>query len=180
MPKCMEQRQILHIVGGSSRSRAEQSHLGFALGHHCEIYAGTGELIEHVPDHGIILAFDDPADGGVARVLRKESPDTKIILTAPANAALVTSGHQPTRAADGAPAESHPAWQPHPIQGWTPDFIPFVLQETLDGKLYDELMKHNDIFPSTVYAPIIKTRSIDDGKMSLCLRCGVKTTLTMS
>ena len=66
----MEQRQILHIVGGSSRSRAEQSHLGFALGHHCEIYAGTGELIEHVPDSGIILAFDDPADGGVARVLR--------------------------------------------------------------------------------------------------------------
>lgn len=70
MSKCMEQRQILHIVGGSSRSRAEQSHLGFALGHHCEIYANIGELTEHVPDHGIILAFDDPADGGVARVLR--------------------------------------------------------------------------------------------------------------
>ena len=70
MPKCMEQRQTLHIVGGSSRSRAEQSHLGYALGHHCEVYAGIGELTEHVPDGGIILAFDDPADGGVARVLR--------------------------------------------------------------------------------------------------------------
>jgi hypothetical protein len=53
----MEQRQTLHIVGGSSRSRAEQSHLGYALGHHCEIYASTGELTEHVPDSGIILAF---------------------------------------------------------------------------------------------------------------------------
>ncbi|WP_435201970.1 response regulator transcription factor [Qipengyuania sp. 902] len=66
----MKQRQTLHIVGGSSRSRAEQAHLGYRLGHHCEVYANVGELIEHVPDSGIILAFDDPAEGGVARVLR--------------------------------------------------------------------------------------------------------------
>ncbi|MDP4575858.1 LuxR C-terminal-related transcriptional regulator [Qipengyuania sp. G39] len=66
----MEQRQTLHIVGGSSRSRAEQAHLGYKLGHHCEIYANVGELIEHVPDSGMILAFDDPAEGGVSRVLR--------------------------------------------------------------------------------------------------------------
>ena len=66
----MEQRQTLHILGGSSRSRAEQSHLGFALGHHCEVYGTIGELVEHSPDTGIVLAFDDPADGGVARVLR--------------------------------------------------------------------------------------------------------------
>ena len=32
-------------------------------------------------------------------------------------------------------------------------------------KLYDELMKHNDLFPSTVYPPVIKTRSIDDVPM---------------
>jgi cysteine synthase A len=54
----------------------------------------------------------------------RNARDTKIILTEPANAAssapatsgATTSGHQPT--------ESHPAFQPHPIQGWTPDFIP--------------------------------------------------------
>jgi cysteine synthase A len=32
----------------------------------------------------------------------------------------------------GAPADSHPAFEPHPIQGWTPDFIPWVLQEAID------------------------------------------------
>ena len=66
----MEQRQTLHIVGGSSRSRAEQARLGFDLGHHCEIYAGVSELVEHSPDLGLVLAFDDPDEGGVAHVLR--------------------------------------------------------------------------------------------------------------
>ena len=41
---------------------------------------------------------------------------------------------------DHQPTESHPSFQPHPIQGWTPDFIPWVLQETLDKKYYDELI----------------------------------------
>ena len=29
----------------------------------------------------------------------------------------------------------------HPIQGWTPDFIPEVLQEAVDDKLFDDLVK---------------------------------------
>jgi cysteine synthase len=77
---------------------------------------------------------------GVGRVLRKERPETKIILTEPANAALVQSGTPQERTADGSAAAGHPAFQPHPIQGWTPDFIPLVLQEALDKKLYDELI----------------------------------------
>ena len=77
---------------------------------------------------------------GVGRVLRKERPDTKIILTEPANAQLVGSGYVNKRGADGSPAESHPNFEPHPIQGWTPDFIPLVLQEAIDGSLYDELI----------------------------------------
>lgn len=77
---------------------------------------------------------------GVARVLKKERPDTKIILTEPANAGLVGSGHVQARNENGSPAESHPAFEPHPMQGWTPDFIPKVLQEALDDGLYDELM----------------------------------------
>ena len=32
-------------------------------------------------------------------------------------------------------------------------------------KLYDELMKHQDIFPEGVYPPMVKTRSIDDVPM---------------
>ena len=77
---------------------------------------------------------------GTARVLRKERPDTKIVLTEPANAALVESGIAQDRAENGAPAEGHSAFQPHPIQGWTPDFIPLVLQESLDNKYFDQLL----------------------------------------
>jgi len=77
---------------------------------------------------------------GVARVLRKESPDTKIILTEPANAQLINSGVVQERGEASAPAVSHPAFEPHPIQGWTPDFIPYVLQEAIDKNFYDELI----------------------------------------
>ena len=77
---------------------------------------------------------------GVGRVLRKERPETKIILTEPANAALVSSGVAQERGAGGAPASGHPAFEPHPIQGWTPNFIPAVLQEGLDAGYYDDLI----------------------------------------
>ncbi|WP_207099431.1 PLP-dependent cysteine synthase family protein [Paracoccus shandongensis] len=77
---------------------------------------------------------------GLSRVLRRERPEVKIILTEPANAALVASGTPQERGPDHAPAASHPAFEPHPIQGWTPDFIPYVLQEALDKGGYDELI----------------------------------------
>ena len=77
---------------------------------------------------------------GVARVLRRERPETKIVLSEPANAQLVGSGKPQPRSADGSPSASHAAFEPHPIQGWTPDFIPLVLQEAIDKRYYDELI----------------------------------------
>ena len=77
---------------------------------------------------------------GVSRVLKRDRPDTKIILTEPANAAIVGSGYVNTRNEAHQPTESHPAFEPHPIQGWTPDFIPYVLQEALDNAYYDEML----------------------------------------
>ncbi len=77
---------------------------------------------------------------GIGRVLRKERPDTKIILSEPANAQLIASGNAQDRDGQGQPASSHPSFEPHPIQGWTPDFIPLVLQEAIDGNLYDDLI----------------------------------------
>ena len=77
---------------------------------------------------------------GVSRLLRKERPETKIILTEPANAQIVGSGKAQTRTETGSPAESHSDWEPHPIQGWTPDFIPLVLQESIDEKYFDKLV----------------------------------------
>ena len=76
---------------------------------------------------------------GVGRVLRRERPETRIVVSEPANAQLVASGEPQKRTADHQVAESHPAFEPHPIQGWTPDFIPWVLQEALDGGFVDEL-----------------------------------------
>ncbi len=77
---------------------------------------------------------------GLGRVLRKERPETKIVLTEPANAQLLGSGVAQERKPDLSPAVSHPAFEPHPIQGWTPDFIPAVLQEAVDNGYYDDLI----------------------------------------
>ncbi|WP_120500079.1 PLP-dependent cysteine synthase family protein [Roseovarius sp. EL26] len=76
---------------------------------------------------------------GIGRVMHDKRPDTKIVLSEPANAALLGSGKEQGREEDGAPAHSHPAFEPHPIQGWTPDFIPLVLQEAIDKKFIHDL-----------------------------------------
>lgn len=77
---------------------------------------------------------------GIGRVVRTARPEVRIVLSEPANAQIVGSGRAQGRGPDNAPAESHPAFEPHPIQGWTPDFIPHVLQEAIDGRYYDALI----------------------------------------
>ncbi|MFT4570490.1 MAG: cysteine synthase A [Hyphomicrobiaceae bacterium] len=77
---------------------------------------------------------------GVARVLRTARPETRIVLIEPENAQLVGSGQAQERVESGQAAGSHPGWEPHLIQGWTPDFIPLVLQESIDQKYFDELV----------------------------------------
>ncbi|MGI9480812.1 MAG: PLP-dependent cysteine synthase family protein [Hyphomicrobiales bacterium] len=126
---------------------------------------------------------------GVGRVLRKERPETKIILSEPANAQIVGSGHVQARGEDGSPAESHPAFEPHPIQGWTPDFIPLVLQEAIDNKYFDDLVpvpgpvgmewsqklaRHEGIFTgvsggSTFAIAMDIAKKADDGTVILCM-----------
>ncbi len=77
---------------------------------------------------------------GVARVLRKERPDTKVIVCEPEAAAMLTSGQAQDRNPDGSAATSHPAFNPHPIQGWSPDFIPKITADGIDKGLMDELL----------------------------------------
>ena len=77
---------------------------------------------------------------GVARVLKKSMPNTKLIMAEPDVAPLVAKGTSQERTNDGAPAVSHPDWNPHPIQGWTTDFIPLVLQEAIDNNFIDEII----------------------------------------
>jgi len=68
---------------------------------------------------------------GVARVLATERPETQVVLAEPADAPMVTSGTTQERNPDGSPASRHPAWKPHPIQGWSPDFIPKLAGDVL-------------------------------------------------
>ena len=77
---------------------------------------------------------------GVGRVLRKERPDTKIIVCEPADAPLLESGIEQKRLADGSPAAPHPSFKPHPMQGWTPDFIPKLTGDAADMKLIDRIL----------------------------------------
>lgn len=76
---------------------------------------------------------------GVSRVLRKQSPNTKIVMCEPENAPLVNSGVAQPKAADGSNT-SHPKFSPHPMQGWTPDFIPAIVQEALENKTIDTFL----------------------------------------
>ena len=77
---------------------------------------------------------------GVSRVLTAERPDTRIVVCEPADAALLSSGEAQARNADGTPAAAHPAWNPHPMQGWTPDFIP-KLTGDVDLSHVDQIVK---------------------------------------
>lgn len=70
---------------------------------------------------------------GVARVLNEKSPDTKVIVAEPEVASLLSSGIEQKRNEDGTPAETHPSWSPHPVQGWTPDFIPKLTGDSMDS-----------------------------------------------
>lgn len=77
---------------------------------------------------------------GVGRVLRRERPETKIIVAEPETAPMLTDGSEQARHDDGSPAGRHPAWKPHPMQGWSPDFVPKIAGEAISEKLFDRVL----------------------------------------
>jgi cysteine synthase A len=77
---------------------------------------------------------------GVSRVLAKEMPDTKIVVCEPEDAQLLGSGIEQARQADGSPAAAHPAFKPHPMQGWTPDFIPKLTADAVGTNVIHRLI----------------------------------------
>ena len=77
---------------------------------------------------------------GVARVLRKERPETKIIVCEPEDAQLLGSHIEQKRNTDGTPAAPHPSFKPHPMQGWTPDFIPKITGDAVAMEVIDRLL----------------------------------------
>ncbi|GIL41018.1 hypothetical protein TMPK1_32550 [Rhodospirillales bacterium TMPK1] len=77
---------------------------------------------------------------GVARVLRQERPDTKIVVCEPDNSQLLGSGIAQARAADGTITASHPNFRPHPMQGWSPDFISKLAEDAVSMHLIDQIV----------------------------------------
>jgi cysteine synthase A len=77
---------------------------------------------------------------GVARVLAKERPDTSIVVCEPLDSAVLGSGVPQQRKPDGTAAAPHPAFNPHPMQGWTPDFIPKLAGDAVDMGLVDRVI----------------------------------------
>jgi cysteine synthase len=77
---------------------------------------------------------------GVARVLAKERPETKIIVCEPEDAQLLNSGITQSRNLDGTPAAPHPTFKPHPMQGWTPDFIPKLTDDAVAMKVIHRIL----------------------------------------
>src|SRR5277367_6143408 len=78
---------------------------------------------------------------GVSRVLAKERPDTKIVVCEPEDAPMLTSGAAQARNPDGTPAEPHVHWKPHPMQGWSPDFIPKLTGDAVDMKVIHKIVR---------------------------------------
>ncbi len=68
---------------------------------------------------------------GVASVLKVQSPSTSIVVAEPDNARLLGSAIPQKRDEFGEPAGSHPFFRPHPMQGWTPDFISPLLEKAI-------------------------------------------------
>lgn len=77
---------------------------------------------------------------GVARVLAKERPETRIIVCEPSDAAMLASRIPQERNADGSASTSHPAWHPHPMQGWNPDFIPKLANDAADTQTISQYL----------------------------------------
>jgi cysteine synthase len=78
---------------------------------------------------------------GVGRVLAKERPDTKIVVCEPDDAPLLSSGIEQQRNPDGSAAVSHPAWHPHPLQGWSPDFIPKLAGDAVEMRVASQVLR---------------------------------------
>ncbi|HEX7037127.1 MAG TPA: cysteine synthase A [Pseudomonadales bacterium] len=77
---------------------------------------------------------------GVSRVLKAERPETRIVAAEPDNSPVLGSGLPQPRNPDGSPAGSHPAFRPHLMQGWSPDFISKLTADALEAGWIDRVM----------------------------------------
>jgi len=77
---------------------------------------------------------------GVARALKKQRAETRIVVAEPDNSPVLASKIPQPRDANGNAAGSHPRFRPHLMQGWAPDFISTLTEEAVAGNLIDEIV----------------------------------------
>jgi cysteine synthase A len=77
---------------------------------------------------------------GVARVLKARSPGTRVVVCEPDNSQLLASEVVQAYMDDGSPAGSQPAFRPHLMQGWSPDFIPKLANDARSAGLIDRFI----------------------------------------
>jgi cysteine synthase A len=80
---------------------------------------------------------------GVARVLRQHSPGTRIIACEPDNSPVLASGIPQARDDRGNLTGSHPSFRPHLMQGWSPDFVPALVEQAIGDGYVDEIQPVN-------------------------------------
>ena len=102
------------------------------------------EILADFPDHSLDYFVSGFGTGGtlkgIARVLRARSPNTRIVATEPDNSPILASGIEQAYTESGCPAASHPAFRPHLMQGWSPDFISKLTTDIVQQKLIDRIV----------------------------------------
>jgi cysteine synthase len=124
---------------------------------------------------------------GVASVLKRESPRTRVVVCEPDNSQTYGSGISMAWPSDGVPRESHPFFRPHPVQGWAPDFIPRLAEDArrwvdqvvpINGgdalRLSRELASKEGIFTgisggATFAGALALSAQVPDGARVLCM-----------
>jgi len=77
----------------------------------------------------------------VARVLAREQPEMKIVVCEPDEAPMLSSELVQERNGDGSATGPHPSWKPHPMQGWSPDFVPKLAGDAISSNAISQVLR---------------------------------------
>ncbi|MBX2838393.1 MAG: cysteine synthase A [Gammaproteobacteria bacterium] len=118
----------------------------FANNANADIHSATTakEILSAFPNNSLDYFVTGLGTGGtllgIGRELQKHTPNTRIIATEPDNSPVLKSGIEQKHNAAGEPIGSHPAFRPHPVQGWSPDFISKISSDAIKSNIIDEIV----------------------------------------
>jgi len=102
------------------------------------------EIIEDFPEGSLDYWVTGFGTGGtlkgVSRVLKAESPNTRVVVCEPDNVPILGSSIPQERDSQGEPVGSHPMSRPHLVQGWSPDWIPKLTEDAQKQGWIDEIV----------------------------------------